>query len=362
VVDADLVIIAGHTRYHAAKQLGLETVPVHVAVDLTPDQVQAYRLADNKLSELAEWDEAGLAKELQAISETDIDLTLLGFDAGDFAKALLASEEKETIELPMGDEDDCPEPPTEPITKAGDVYQLGKHKLICGDSTSMDSYRKLLGAEMVDMVLTDPPYNVAYEGKAGKIKNDSMSGDDFKQFLLSFYWCCHKVARAGCPIYVWFSEAEGLSFRQTLIKAGWMLKQTLIWVKNAFVMGRMDYHQKHEPCLYGWKGGAEHTFLGGRTQNTVWTFDKPQRSNEHPTMKPVKLFEESIKNSCQLDGIVLDPFGGSGTTIIACQNLGRQARVIELDPKFCDVIVKRFKTLYPKQDILLNGTPFNVQK
>jgi site-specific DNA-methyltransferase (adenine-specific) len=363
VTDTLSVIIVGHVRFEAAKQLGLKQVPVLVAGHLSDEQITAYRLADNKLGELSQWDDKKLIEELSALADgTDL-LSNLGFDASDLAKALIAvDEETELFALSeldldlMGDED----PTTiEPFTQEGDIYTIGEHRLICGDATSFNTYKALLGDEKTDLVFTDPPYNVAYEGKAGIIKNDSMGGDEFKRFLLAFYLASHRFAKAGCPIYVCFSESEGISFRTMLVKAGWLLKQTLCWVKNSFVMGRCDYQNQSEPILYGWKGGAEHAWYGGRNQSSCWFIDRPQKSGEHPTMKPVELVKKVLLNSSKPQAIVLDGFGGSGTTMVACHHTGRVARLIELDPKFCDVIVKRMLKLFPKLSVLKNGEAFS---
>ena len=246
----------------------------------------------------------------------------------------------------LTDEDAVPETPEEPITKPGDIWILGKHRLMCGDSTSVDHLATLTAGALVDMWLTDPPYNVAYEGKtkdALKIKNDSMADDQFRQFLRDSYTAADSVMKPGAVFYIWFADVETHNFTGALKDAGWPLRQMLIWKKSSIVMGRKDYHFKHEPCLYGWKEGAAHLWASDRKQTTVLEFDKPSRNGEHPTMKPVALFEYQMLNNTKGGDIVLDSFGGSGTTLIAAEKNGRIAYLMELDPKYCDVIVKRWE-------------------
>lgn len=338
VVDENGVIIAGHTRYKAAKSLRLETVPVLFADDLTEEQVKAYRLADNKVAELAKWDMSMLEEELDGIF--DIDMSDFGFE-----------DIEEEISLDEIDEDEVEEDVQE-ITKPGDRWILGDHVLVCGDSTSDSDMEKLMAGELADLVVTDPPYNVSYEGKtkdALKIKNDSMGNSDFLQFLTDAFATMSAFMKPGAAFYIWHADSEGYNFRKATELAGLDMKQCLIWNKNTLVLGRQDYQWKHEPCLYGWKPGSSHNWYGDRRQTTVIDFDKPSRNGEHPTMKPVGLFAYQMKNSSKQGDIVLDQFGGSGTTIIAAEQLGRKARVMELDPHYCDVIINRWETFTGKK-------------
>jgi len=245
-------------------------------------------------------------------------------------------------------EDEVPEPPEEPITKPGDLWILGRHRLLCGDSTDQTVVAKLMENQLADMIFTDPPYNVNYTGKtkdALTIKNDSMKDDNFRHFLTLAFLNMAQASKAGAPIYVCHADSEGLSFRTAFKEAGWDLKQCIIWVKQHFVMGRQDYQWQHEPILYGWKPGAAHKFYGDRKQTTVWQIDRPMANREHPTMKPIALCAQAIKNSSKSGDIVLDLFGGSGSTLIACEQLNRTCYMMEIDPKYCDVIVKRWENL-----------------
>lgn len=340
VIDRDNVIVAGHTRLKAAQRLGLKTVPCIVADDLTPEQVKAYRLADNKTGELAEWDFSALEIELAELSEMDID-----FDMSDFGFELSKMEEPQEIV-----EDDVPEvdEESEPICKLGDIWQLGNHRLLCGDSTATADVEKLMNGEKADLLLTDPPYNVAYEGATKDkltIQNDDMNDDEFHEFLHDAFTNADSVMKEGAAFYIWHADSEGFNFRSACKGAGWKIRQCLIWVKNSIVLGRQDYQWKHEPCLYGWKEGAAHYFVDDRTQSTVWEFNKPLRNGEHPTMKPIDLMARAINNSSRRGDNVLDLFGGSGSTLITCEQLGRRCYMMELDPKYCDVIIKRWETL-----------------
>ena len=333
VVDKNNIIVAGHTRYKASKQLGLEEVPCIVADDLTDEQIKAFRLADNKVGEIAEWDFKLLAEELQGID--DIDMEAFGFE--------MPKNEEEVEE----DEYDV-ELPQEPKSKLGRVYKLGRHRLMCGDSTKAEDVAKLMDGVKADMLLTDPPYNVAYEGGTKdklKIKNDNMPDEKFRQFLVEAFTRANEVMKDGSVFYIWHADSEGYNFRGACFNIGWKVRQCLIWNKNSMVLGRQDYQWKHEPCLYGWKEGASHLWATDRKQTTVLDFDRPNRNAEHPTMKPVKLFDYLIKNNTKSEDIVLDLFGGSGTTIIACEQNKRTGYVMELDPKYVDVIIDRWETL-----------------
>lgn len=360
IVDGEHGIIAGHGRVMAAKKLGLEFVPCLEAGHLSAAQKKAYIIADNKLALNAGWDDAILRVEFEALKELDFDLTLTGFsldELSDFEIEELAPEYEEDAD------GEVIEPPAEPKTKEGDVWVLGKHRLMCGDSTSIDALEKLCNNQLVDMWLTDPPYNVAYEGKTKEaltIKNDSMSDDDFRQFLRDCYVAADAVMKPGAVFYIWHADSEGYNFRGAAKDANWKVRQCLIWKKSTLVMGRQDYHWKHEPCLYGWKDGAGHLWASDRKQTTILEFDKPSRNGEHPTMKPVDLFSYCLLNNTKGGDIVLDSFGGSGTTIIACEKNGRVGYLMELDPKYCDVIINRWQTLTGKEAVLEStGDKFN---
>ena len=353
VVDKDMVIIAGHTRYLAAKKLGYDTVPVVVASNLSDEQVRAYRLADNKTGELAEWDFKLLDTELQDI--LDIDMSDFGFE-------LDISEDEEVKE-----DDFDEEVPEEPKSKLGQIYQLGRHRLMCGDSTNSESVKKLLGGVQADLLLTDPPYNVDYSSKDyggdkssktrknNQIANDKMTPDEFYKFLFSVFSNAKDNLKSGASFYIWFSDLATVEFNNAANNSGLMVKETLIWEKNNFVLGRQDYQHKHEPCLYGWVKGGSHSWYSDKKQTTILNFDKPLRSDLHPTMKPVALFDYEIKNSTKSGDVVLDLFGGSGTTIMACEQNGRNACVMEYDPKYVDVIIKRWEDFTGKKAKLIEG-------
>ena len=334
IVDNDDVIVAGHTRLLAAQKLELKEVPVIKADDLTENQIKAFRIADNKTSEFAEWD-----MELLEIELEDIDDIFTGFDMEEL-EDLFGSDDNEAIE-----DDFDEEPPENPISKRGDIWVLGRHRLMCGDSTSEDDVATLMDGDKADLYLTDPPYNVSYTGgtkDALKIQNDSMSNDNFKQFLVDAFTAADEAMKPGAVFYIWHADSEGYNFRGACFDTGWQVRQCLIWNKNSMVMGRQDYHWKHEPCLYGWKSGAGHLWNADRKQTTVLDFQRPTRNGEHPTMKPVALFDYQIQNNTKGQDIVLDSFMGSGTTIIACEQNGRVAYGLELDPKYVDVIVNRY--------------------
>jgi site-specific DNA-methyltransferase (adenine-specific) len=350
LVDGDKGVIAGHGRLLAARKLGMVKVPTIELKDMTEAQKKAYVIADNKLALNAGWDTNFLSLELQELKDQDFDLTLLGFDDKEL-DALLAPETTEGLT----DEDSVPDTPIEPKTKLGDIYILGNHRLMCGDSTSITDIEKLINGQPVDMTLTDPPYNVAYEGATKEkltIINDSMGNDEFRQFLRDAFVAADTVMKQGAVFYIWHADSEGYNFRGACSDAGWKVRQCLIWKKSSLVMGRQDYHWMHEPCLYGWKDGAAHLWSADRKQTTILEFNKPSRNGEHPTMKPVELFEYQLLNNTKGGDIVLDSFGGSGTTLIAAEKHGRYARIMELDPKYCDVIVKRWEDFTGKKAIL----------
>ena len=358
LIDGENGIIAGHGRLLAARKLGQDKVPVIELAHMTDAQKRAYVIADNQLAMNAGWDTSMLTLELGDLKAEGFDLELLGFDAAELEK-LMQPEQVEGLT----DEDAVPELPEEPKTKLGDIYQLGNHRLMCGDSTNIADLETLCSGQLVDMWLTDPPYNVAYEGKtkdALKIKNDSMDNDAFRQFLRDAYVAADVVMKPGAVFYIWHADSEGYNFRGAAKDAGWTVRQCLIWKKSVMVMGRQDYHWRHEPCLYGWKDGAGHLWAADRKQTTILEFDKPSRNGEHPTMKPVELFAYQMLNNTKGGDIVLDSFGGSGTTMIAAEKHGRHARLMELDPKYCDVIVKRWEDFTGKQAVLLNSQPSDI--
>lgn len=344
VIDRNGVIVAGHTRYKAAKQLKMKTVPCLVADDLTDEQVRAFRLADNKVAEQAEWDFDLLDDELAQI--LDIDMDAFGFLNDIDERTEEATEDDYEIN-----------PPEEPKAKLGEIYQLGRHRLMCGDSTILNDVEKLMGGARADMLLTDPPYNVNYEGKTKdklKIQNDKMQNDNFRQFLADAFLNADTVMKPGAVFYIWHADSEGYNFRGACFDVGWKVRQCLIWNKNSMVMGRQDYQWKHEPCLYGWKDGAGHLWASDRKQTTIINFDKPTRSDKHPTMKPIPLFDYQVKNNTKGDDIVLDLFAGSGTTIMACEQNGRRGYCMEYDPKYVDVIIDRWETFTGQKAILIN--------
>ena len=356
LIDGDGVIIAGHGRLLAARKLGYEEVPTIELRDLTEAQKKAYVIADNRLALNAGWDNEMLTLELGELAAEGYDLDLLGFDT----KELDALLDPQVIDG-LVDEDEVPEVGPEPITKPGDVWVLGKHRLMCGDSTSIEALERLCNGQLVDMWLTDPPYNVAVQGgnhgdpertNGLKIMNDQMSDEAFRQFLRDSYTAADAVMKPGAVFYIWHADSEGYNFRGAAQDAGWKVRQCLIWKKSSIVMGRQDYHWKHEPCLYGWKEGAGHLWATDRKQTTILEFDKPSRNGEHPTMKPVALFEYQMLNNTKGGDIVLDSFGGSGTTLIAAEKNGRVARLMELDPKYCDVIVRRWEEFTGKKAVL----------
>lgn len=383
LVDEHNVLIAGHGRTAAAQTLGMDRVPAIRLTGLTEAQKNALRIADNALALNAGWDEAMLKVELEALESAGFNLDLLGLP-DDLALAQLQEDELDNVEV---FEDDVPdEDAVETRTQPGDIWLLGEHRLMCGDSTNPDAVAQLMDGESADLWLTDPPYNVAYEGKtkdALTIENDSMASGAFRAFLTDAFRAATARLKPGGAFYIWHADSEGFNFRVAVHDTPkLLLKQCLVWVKNTIVLGRQDYQWKHEPCLYGWKDGASHYFVGERTHATVVEEDrpdlakmskaellafskellanrdamptsaiyedKPARNAEHPTMKPVKLFARLIRNSSRMGEVVLDTFGGSGTTIVACEQLARRARLMELDPHYCDVIIARWEKLTGK--------------
>ena len=359
LIDESGVLIAGHGRLAAAKLLAMDSVPCIEIAGLSDAKRRALVIADNKLAVNAGWDDKILASEIALLVGADFDLDVLGFDA-DFLDGLLA--EQDATSTGLTDQDDAPAVQANAITQPGDVWVMGKHRLMCGDSTSVDSVNTLTVGGGIDMLLTDPPYNVAYEGKTADaltIQNDSMSDASFRTFLRDAFAAADAVMKPGAVFYIWHADSEGFNFRGACQDVEWKVRQCLVWRKNSMVMGRQDYHWRHEPCLYGWKGGAGHLWASDRKQTTILDFDRPTRSLEHPTMKPVALFEYQLLNNTKGGDLCLDLFGGSGTTLIACEKNGRYARVMELDPKYCDVIVRRWQAFTGKRATLEStGHPF----
>ncbi|ABZ85455.1 DNA methylase [Heliomicrobium modesticaldum Ice1] len=337
IVDKDLNIIAGHGRVLAAKEEGIAEVPCVFAEHLTEAQKRAYIIADNRLALNAGWDAEMLSVELSDLQGADFDISLLGFDDAELNKLMGNIEDIKDDDFDVEGELQKPA-----VTKPGDLWLLGRHRLVCGDSTKPETFSLLMDGKLANLVVTDPPYNVNYEGKAGKIKNDNMADDKFYRFLLDAFTLTEKAMAKEASIYIFHADTEGLNFRRAFSDAGFYLSGTCIWKKQSLVLGRSPYQWQHEPILFGWKKAGKHAWYSDRKQSTVWEFDKPKKNADHPTMKPVPLIAYPILNSSMTGCIVLDPFGGSGSTLIACEQTDRICHTVELDEKFCDVIVKRY--------------------
>ena len=375
IIDDKNNVIAGHGRLLASKKLGLKEVPTLQVDHLTDTQRKAYILADNQLALNAGWNDELLKLELAGLDDVGFNLELLGFDLKSLGSL---TEEIEGLT----DEDDVPNAPFDYVTKVGDIWKLGNHRLMCGDSTSIDALEKLLDGKKADMVWTDPPYNVNVQGQAGSIINDNMSDESFNLFLKDVYSCLFLAMKSGAVIYVAHADTERVNFTKTFTESGLKLSQVLIWVKNSGTLSRQDFNWQHEPILYGWKEGEKHYFCQDFTRTTVIDDDldikklnkkelealvnsmrtelkktvlrenRPTKSELHPTMKPVSLVQRMIEWSSQHEDIVLDVFGGSGSTLIACEKTSRLARIMELDPRYCDVIIKRWQDFTGKQATL----------
>jgi site-specific DNA-methyltransferase (adenine-specific) len=372
IIDKENVIVAGHTRLAAAKKLGLESVPCIMADDLTEQQVKAFRLADNKVAEFATWDAEKLGIEMSQFDE--IDMSEFGFDMSEF-------EDDITVE---GDDGFELDEEIEAFVQKGQIWKLGEHRVMCGDSTKREDVEKLMDGAVADLCVTDPPYNIDYEGSAGKIINDSWQEDEgFITFLTSAFDNMKEFLKIGGVFYIWYASTESKNFLEAATRSNLEIRQWLVWAKSTFTLGRQDYQWRHEPCLYGWKEGAAHYFINDRTQDTIlddmpdfekmkkeelvefiqkiyeYTTiiyeDKPTRSDLHPTMKPISLFARLIKNSSRRSEKVMDLFGGSGTTIIASEQLGRQAFVMEYDEKYASNIIKRWEEFTGRTAELING-------
>ena len=346
LVDEDNNLIAGHGRLLAARKLNMPEVPAITVTGLDDRKRRALVIADNKIALNSDWDIDALKVELEDL-------------ASDFGE-LMGFSQDELVELlkqpdaGLTSDDAVPEAPEQPVTAKGDVWNLGNHRLMCGDSTSIADLETLCENQLVDMWLTDPPYNVAYVGKtkdALVIKNDEMGDQDFRQFLVDAYSAADAVMKKGAVFYIWHADSEGYNFRGAAHDIGWQIRQCLIWRKQSMVMGRQDYHWQHEPCLYGWKDGASHLWASDRKQTTILNFDRPSKSEQHPTMKPVELFVYQMLNNTKGDDLVLDSFVGSGTTVIACEKHGRRARAMEVDPVYCDVTITRWQEYTGKDAI-----------
>lgn len=356
IIDKENIIIAGHTRYKAAKKLDIKKVPVIMAEDLTEEQVKAFRIMDNKSSEFATWDYESLLVEMESLKIEDYNLELTGFDFNEIEGIMDKYNPKEVEE----DSDFNIEEQLEAIEKTksqkGDIWLLGESKLLCGDSTVKEDVEKLMNGRKANMVFTDPPYNVAYEGATEDkltIQNDDMSSEEFYNFLTKVFNNYFEIMEEGAPIYVCHADSEGENFRRAYREAGLKLAECIIWVKNTFVMGRQDYHWRHEPILYGWKEGKAHYFIDDRTQDTVWEIPKPQRNGEHPTMKPLALCARGIKNSSKPKDLVVDLFGGSGSTLMAAVETDRICYTMELDERYTDVILLRYINKYGSDNVYL---------
>jgi DNA modification methylase len=343
LVGDDGVIVAGHGRVMAARKLGLSEAPVIVLSHLTPTQRRALMIADNQIATNAGWSDEMLAAELAALKDEAFDLDLLGFDDTEIDRLLAGTSDD------AGDVDEAPEPPADPISRPGDLWICGEHRVLCGDAAVLADAEKVLGGELADMAFTDPPYNVDYantakdklRGKNRPILNDNL-GADFGALLYDA--CVNILTLTKGAVYICMSSSELDRLQKAFREAGGKWSTFVIWAKNTFTLGRSDYQRQYEPILYGWKDGTDHYWCGARDQGDVWFFDKPHKNDLHPTMKPVALVERAIRNSSKSRDIVLDPFGGSGTTMIAAEHAGRRARLIELDPKYVDVIVQRWQT------------------
>ena len=340
IIDRDYGVIAGHGRILAAKEEGIKEVPCVFADHLTEAQKKAYIIADNRMAMDAGWDEELLRVEIEALQGMDFDPLLTGFDEKELAALFDDGAEAKDDDFDVDEELEKPV-----FSKTGDVWTLGRHRLVCGDSIKAETYEILMQGKKANLVVTDPPYNVNYEGSAGKIKNDNMAAEKFYQFLLDAFTNMEKVMAEDASIYVFHADTEGLNFRRAFTDAGFYLSGCCIWKKPSLVLGRSPYQWQHEPVLYGWKKNGKHQWYSDRKQTTIWEFEKPRKNADHPTMKPIPLLAYPITNSSMSNTLILDPFGGSGSTLIACEQTDRSCCTIELDEKYCDVIVKRYVEL-----------------
>jgi DNA modification methylase len=349
VVDAEGIIIAGHARLLAARKLGLDWVPVHVARELTPEQVRLYRLMDNRSHQETDWDYEALGTELFDLQKLNLDLNMTGFDEDELAELL-------AVENPgLTDPDSCPEPPAQPVSVPGDMWVLGEHRVLCGDCTNDVEVKRLMNGVAADMVFTDPPYNVAYEGYTKdrlKIEGDRMSDAEFRAFLEGAFSVLRTIIKPEASVYVSHASSVQRDFQTALETAGFEVRSQIIWAKNTFAWGHARYKFQHEPIFYCHVAGQSDPWYGDKSQSTLWQEKKPAANRLHPTMKPVELIERALVNSSKRGDIVADLFGGSGSTLIACEKLGRAARLMEIDPKYVDVIVQRYRDFTGKQATL----------
>ncbi|HZJ87940.1 MAG TPA: site-specific DNA-methyltransferase [Sphaerochaeta sp.] len=329
-------IVSGHQRIKVLREMGLESLDC-VVVELSEEREKALNIAMNKIS--GEWDKDKLALLITELQAEDLDISLTGFDPAEIDDLF-----KDTLADGVHDDDFDVEGELEKpaFSKTGDLWKLGRHRLVCGDSTKAETYELLMAGSKANLVVTDPPYNVNYESRAGKIKNDNLANDTFLQFLHDSFTNIAANMADDASIYVFHADTEGLNFRKAFSEAGFYLSGTCIWKKQSLVLGRSPYQWQHEPVLFGWKKKGKHLWYTGRKESTIWEFDKPRRNKDHPTMKPVPLLAYPIMNSSMSNTLVLDPFGGSGSTLIACEQTERQCATIELDEKYCDVIINRY--------------------
>jgi DNA modification methylase len=329
-------VVGGHQRLKVLIDMGITELDC-VVIDMDEENEKALNVALNKIS--GEWDNDKLALLITDLQGAEFDVSLTGFDQAELDDLF----KEDTMDGIKDDEFDVDAELEKPaVSKFGDVWHLGNHRLVCGDSTKAETYETLMAGKLANLVVTDPPYNVNYEGSAGKIKNDNLENSAFYQFLFDAFSNMEKVMSVDSSIYVFHADTEGLNFRKAFADVGFYLSGTCIWKKQSLVLGRSPYQWQHEPCLFGWKSKGKHQWYSDRKQTTIWEFDKPKKNGDHPTMKPVPLIAYPIMNSSMTNCIVLDPFGGSGSTLIACEQTGRICHTIELDEKYCDVIVKRY--------------------
>ena len=329
-------VVGGHQRLKVLLDMGITEVEC-VVVEMDAEKEKALNIALNKIS--GEWDKDKLALLIADLQGADFDVSLTGFEPAEIDSLFKDAQQSKVKDDDFDVEAELKEPP---FTKAGDVWTLGRHRLVCGDSTKAETFALLMGDRKANLVITDPPYNVNYEGSAGKIQNDNMADDAFYQFLLAAFQNTEAVMADDASIYVFHADTEGLNFRRAFADAGFRLSGTCIWKKQSLVLGRSPYQWQHEPILFGWKKKGKHQWYTGRKESTIWEFDKPKKNGDHPTMKPIPLLAYPIMNSSMSSTLVLDPFGGSGSTLIACEQTDRSCCMIELDEKFCDVVVKRY--------------------
>ena len=360
IVNYDMTVIGGHQRLTVLKDLGYteaQCVVLHIEDDA---KVKALNIALNKIS--GEWNEQLLADLLVNLQDAQFDLDLTGFEAPEIDQLFSKLHNKDIEEDNFDVEEELKNPP---FSQAGDIWTLGRHRVICGDSTLPETFKLLMEGKRANLVLTDPPYNVNVEETAGKIKNDNMPDADFYNFLFCAFVNMEQNMEQDASIYVFHADTQGLTFRRAFADAGFNLSGCCIWKKNALVLGRSPYQWQHEPCLFGWKKGGKHLWYSDRKQTTIWEYDRPKASKDHPTMKPIALMAYPIKNSTMTNCIVLDPFLGSGSTLIACEETGRVCYGVELDEKFMDVIVKRYIEQAGSSDgvsVLRNGSAYTYDE